>query len=447
MACVVGLVALAGAAGLIGASPASAAPTTSLVYSTDSGSTWVTNPTLTSGQQVLVREYYNNDTSATIPATSLTTSLPAGFTLVAGSTTVCLNPGTTDPTHPTAELACNTDAGQGGAINEGAVWSGGTLTISPTAGLLTQPTNATSGILQVGEFKYLSLDQCAYDGSVAQPLVYAVPSTGNTPPFSAGTTASNTAQAAPVCGPGTSAYAAQAANSGVANISLLGQRYLNLDQCFYDNSGIVFTQLVSTTPNAPNHFTAATTASNTQPASQTCGAGAGAWAYQAGNSGIANVDLLGNSTLNLDQCAFDGTVQDPITYFVPHTPNPPFSAATGASGSSPASPTCGVGTTGYAPQAANSGVANIGLVDPTRGQGFVQFAMTAPTVTSTITEPQTCGLTGAGTGNPTCTGNVTITATVGAPLLNLPVAVVALGLVGLIGLAVWYRRTTAANAS
>lgn len=427
----VGLRAAAGAAvaalmiGVLGAAPASAAPTTTLVYSTDGGATWTPNPTVGAGQQVIARLYYANDTPGTIAGTQLTTAIPAGFTLVPGSTTTCLNPGTNDPTNPTSELACNTDAGQGGAINESAVWSGGNLTISPTAGLLTQSPSATSGILQVGEPRYLNLDQCNYFGpTLRDSIVYIVPTTPNTPPFSAGSGTGNTAQASPVCGPGAGGFPYQPSNSGVANIPLLGQRYVNLAQCnYYGSSTDSITYFVPSTPNAPFH--ASTGASNTTPALPTCGPGAGGYPYQAGNSGITNIDLLGNTVLNLDQCIYYGTTTDAITYAVPSTPNAGFTAATTASNASPSLPTCGPGRGGYPYQPTNSGIGNFNLVDTGRGQGFVQFVMTAPSPATTLVEPQTGGLTGTGTGDPTTTGTLTVAAVGGAPLAEGWPAVIA----------------------
>ena len=43
-----------------------------------------------------------------------------------------------------------------------AVWSGRTLTISSTAGLFSQGTGHTSGVLAMGKTRYLNLDDCTY---------------------------------------------------------------------------------------------------------------------------------------------------------------------------------------------------------------------------------------------------------------------------------------------
>jgi hypothetical protein len=147
-------VALLGAVVTLIASAATvgAAPSITLEYSTDGGTTWSTAPTVSAGGTVLARVYYTNDTTGAIDGTQVSTSLPSGFVLVPGSTRVCLNPSTTNPTSPdSTELACNTDADQGGAIADSAVWSGGTLNISPTAGLFGQSSGATSGVLAMGK--------------------------------------------------------------------------------------------------------------------------------------------------------------------------------------------------------------------------------------------------------------------------------------------------------
>ena len=147
-----------------------------LVYSVDNGSSWTTTlPALTNGETVLVRDYFDNTTLVDEPSISVQATVPAGYTRVGGTTKVCLNPGTTDPTKPTTEVVCNTDAGQGGAINETAVWSGSALTISPSAGIEGQSTSATSGYLLAGRKKYLNLDLCSYyNASVNDSFQYAI---------------------------------------------------------------------------------------------------------------------------------------------------------------------------------------------------------------------------------------------------------------------------------
>jgi hypothetical protein len=91
----IGAVVMFGSAGVAGA-----AVTTNLVYSTDNGATWTTSPTAAAGQTVLVREWYDNTDTAAHGGESLTTSIPAGFSLVPSSTKVCTSPLSSDPTAP-----------------------------------------------------------------------------------------------------------------------------------------------------------------------------------------------------------------------------------------------------------------------------------------------------------------------------------------------------------
>jgi hypothetical protein len=185
-------------------------------------------------------------------------------------------------------------------------------------------------------------------------------------------------------------------------------------------------------------FAAGTTASNSTPSTPTCGPGAGTFARNPLNSGVANIDLLGATTLNLEQCMYYGSGTDGLTYAVPSTPNAPFGASTHASSGNVAAPTCRPGSGGYVYQPANSGVTNIGLIDSTRGQGFVQFAMVAPSpaITTTYTEPGQ--VNGAGTGNPTTSGTITVDASLGTPLLSPWIGAGALLVVGVTGAS---RRT------
>lgn len=230
-------------------STVSAAPSSNIVYSTDDGATWSNSPTAKSGQEVIARLYFNNDGSSNVTDAQMSTTLPSGFNRVPGSTKVCLNPGTTDPTNPTSEMACNTSAGQGGAINEGAVWSGNALTIAPNAGVYGQATNATTGLMAAGKKKYLNLHQCMRS---TDPSYDWIPTIVNDLPattWSAGTNTSNTADSAASC-TAIAGWPTYAAISGVQNLELTGKRYLNLHQCtFYYGDATNGTRYISTVIN------------------------------------------------------------------------------------------------------------------------------------------------------------------------------------------------------
>jgi hypothetical protein len=395
---------------VLAAIPASAAPSVTLVYSTDGGTTWSSTPTVSSGGTLLVRAYYANDTTGAISSSQVTTSLPSGFTLVAGSTRVCLNPSTTTPTSPNAsELACNTDADQGGAVNEGAVWGGSTLTISPTAGLFGQATSATSGVLAMGKTRYLNLEQCVYFHS---PNTYTnlLPNTP-TSGFNTGTGLANTAATSPTCNPGgINAYALQSSDSGAFALDLLGHRFLNLEQCAYFDGIDIYTNLLPDTPTA--EFNTGTNAANTAAAGPTCSIGTGGYHVQTNDIAALALDTLNDRYLNLEECDYLGG-QDTYSNLLPNTLNSAFNTGTSASNTPATSLSCGAGAGGYDFFFGNSALLALDTLDTNRGAGFVEFSMTAPSPSATQPFGQSASLSGAGTGNPT--GAATITVAVPTP--------------------------------
>ena len=296
-------------------SVASAAPSQTIVYSTDGGATWSTNVSLTPGQNFYVRQYNNNDTTDTINGVSVTTTLPAGFVRTANSTVVCINPSQGAAVLPAinqSEIACNdltNAAGQGGPIGEAAVWSGQNLTISPTANVYgTTPLNATNGPFAMGKKRYLNLNQCSfYDAANTDAYVQVVADTPNPGPFTTGTNASNTAD--PItggCSAGDANFALQPTNSANVPLDLLAQRYANLHDCDY-YSAADLDSFDAFTPNATNGgglFAAGTNSKNTADAAVTCGAGGAAFVQQPGDSGVQALDMLQNRYANLHQCTF-----------------------------------------------------------------------------------------------------------------------------------------------
>jgi hypothetical protein len=424
----------------MGTAPVWASPSSTLVYSVDGGSTWSSNVTASAGQTVLVREYYDNDTDATITGAQVTTTLPSGFTLVPGTTEVCLNPGTTDPTNPTSELECNTNTGsanapddQGGAIDEAAVWSGSNLTVSPTAGLFGQPTDETSGPLAVGMAKYLNMDQCVYTNSTTNNFTSIVPLPGN-PLFNADTNAADTATPTS-CGPGGGGYTPQG-GTGVANYPLLGQAYFNLAQCYYT---VPVTAWNSPGGGGSNTDENPTNSDTVTPA---CGSG-----EAASNSGILSMALLDNQYINLDECTYVGPTQSYSSALDVANTGGDFDAGSNISTTPQTTDTCGPGISGWPLNSADSGVLSLDYLDSTRGQGFIQWQMTAPSPSTTTTYNQTGQLTGAGTGNPSTTGTITVAATVGTPMADPEIAGLAVGGLLVVGLGLFgvrrFRRNLA----
>jgi hypothetical protein len=351
-----------------------------LVYSTDGGKTWTTAPLVAAGKTVLVREYDNNATAANISGASLSTSLPAGFTRVAGSTVVCAAPGTQSVSVPAASPVCDTSTGQGGAITESAVWSGSKLTISPTAGLDGQPTNQTAGPLPIGRKAYLNLQSCEYLNVAKNNYEALTASDG--PAYAIGTNASNTADASATCGPGNGFKLHLTA---ALNLSLTAKKYLNLEQCEYSN-GTYETLMVGEQGAA---YAVGTNTANTANTTASCGPGAG---FRLRTSSVTALDLLDNRYVNLESCEYNNSVTYEafgITAYGPYTTGTSATTTPGTIGA------CGIGTAVWALD--KTMVNTIDTLDTSRGQGYVQFTMTAPTKTTTSTQTATMTASGATT--------------------------------------------------
>jgi hypothetical protein len=403
--------------GVVGmSSPAGAAPTNTIVYSSDGGNTWVTDATVPAGANVLVRVYYDNDTANDITDAQVSTSIPAGFTRVPDTTRVCLNPGTTDPTRPSAELKCNTDTGMGGPIDESAVWSGDTLTIAPNAGVYGVPTDATSGLLAAGSPRYLNLNQCQYarqdGGDIAWYSSHLDSSPGGN--FSAGTNVANTADSLPSCDSGNSVWPHSAVWSGVEALDLLGNRYLNLHQCEYqrpDNTGDAwFMNMI----NRGGRYSAGTNVSNAADPAPSCGSSTAPWSPSPAYTSVSAFDLIGNRYLNLHQCQYVRADGEDVSWFVTALDRPSgataYAAGTNVSDAPDAAPDCGPAQDVWSFSPGWSGVTPLDLLDTTRGQGFVEFEIVAPSPDVTTTYPQDSGMTGTGTGSPADTGTITVEA-------------------------------------
>jgi hypothetical protein len=401
------------------ASAASAAPSQTIVYSTDGGATWSTNVSLTPGQNFYVRQYNNDDTTDTINGVSVTTTLPAGFVRSANSTYVCINPSQGAAVLPAinqSEIACNdltNAAGQGGPISEAAVWAGQNLTISPTANVYgTTPLNATNGPFAMGKKRYLNLNQCAFNEPVnTDAYVQVVADTPHPGPFTTGTNTSNTAD--PItggCSAGDALYPLQATNSANVPLDLLAQRYANLHDCDYYFAGSA-DSFDAFTPNATNGaplFAAGTNSANTADAAVNCGAGGFGYVAQPGDSGVQALDTLQNRYANLHQCTFLSADPDHYTQLVSTVPNSGagYTTGTNASDTADAALTCGAGNATYAPDGLNSGLQALDTLDQARGYQFVQYNVTAPTgvgAAGTYTQP------GALTGGVTASDTGTIT--------------------------------------
>jgi hypothetical protein len=345
---------------------------------------------------------------------------------------VCLNPGTTDPTNPSSELACNTDSGQGGGIDESSVWSAGNLTISPTAGIYGQPVGQTTGPMAMGKVRFLNLDQCNYANTTVHYTSW-VPVSNNGGSFSAGSNVSSSAATSPTCGGGAGTFVLATTNSAADPLDLLAHKFVNLEQCEYGNGSQLYSTAVANTSNSGGAFDTGTNSSN-QAASPppTCGSGAGGYILEPVNSGVAALDLLDNRYANLDECDYHNTTFNYAGLVDTANNNGAFDTGTSASDTPQTTLSCGPGAGGFTEIPSNSGFLSLDTLDASRGQGFVQFEMTAPQVNASTTEQQNGGLTGSGTGDPTTSGSIIIAATGGASMADPWIAACAVGGVGLV---------------
>ncbi|HWJ96583.1 MAG TPA: hypothetical protein VNQ33_00405, partial [Acidimicrobiales bacterium] len=357
---------------------ASAATSSDLLYSTDGGASWSSSVTVAPGGTVLVRQWYDNNGSAAETGASLSTTLPGGFSLNGGSTKVCLNPSTSSPASPNgSELVC-------ASSNEGAVWSGADLQVSPTAGLFGQSNGQTSGILEMGKKRYLNLHQCGYNRLDPGMTEYVTTFAQLSGSYSAGTNASNTADAAPTCGPGnvTNLLPTATLTSNMA-LDLMGQRYVNLNQCGYRRLDPGMTEYANTFAQVSGNYSAGTNASNTADAAPTCGPGNPA-NLEPPSSLTRNLalDLLGKRYVNLHQCGYNRLDPDMTEYITTGVATPGnYSAGTNASNTADAAAVCGPGSGApdfLAQTASLTAVKALDLLDTARGHGYVEYALTAP---------------------------------------------------------------------
>lgn len=361
-----------------GMAPAGAATTSNLLYSVDGGSTWSSSVTAAPGQTVLVRQWFSNDGAANETNAKIGTTVPAGFTLAGGTTKVCLNPTTTNPTAPDSSEEVCADA------NEAAVWTGSTLQVSPSAGHYGEPATSTVGNLAFGRKRYLNLQQCQYQSTIPAWLSIMLPNTYGGTQFDGNTNVSNTAATAQSCGPVGPSYTFSSAQSGFAALPLLGRGYLNLHECSYRETGSnQFFSTWVTNPFGGSQYDAGTNTSNTSENFDddlSCGAPITGWGYSSDQSGLASLPLNARY-LTLHSCVYRNTTDS--TWFTAVTPN--ADAGTGndahpSVGATPASPVCGdpATTFGWTLDTTLTRTEPLDLLDTQRSAGYVAYSITAP---------------------------------------------------------------------
>jgi hypothetical protein len=399
-------------AGLVlaaGALPASADPgtgdgtTTNLLYSVNGGA-WTDSPVAQRGDTVTARLFYDTTREDTLTGVSLTSQIPEGFSYVAGSTRNVLAPGTNVLT---GAVSSETKA----SPVADSVWSGETITVSPSAGFLGEPTSSESGFLRNGVKRYVNLHECQYYSAANNDWYINVVDAGGA--YRAGTNASNTADTARDCGPG-GAYSLTNYSS-VQNLDLLGNRYVNLHQCQY---------YAPTTADYYNTwgkfgpYATGTGSGNSADSAAECGPGTTVWTDVPGWSFAQPLDMVGNRYANLHQCQY--YLPQSTDYYSSLVNEGPAAYRTGTNASNTADTAerCGAGVDPWQLVPQWSFASALDIMDTARGQGFIEFRMTsevpeAPACGETVTEPEVVSdrtgvMTGAGTGTPTSTATVTL---------------------------------------
>jgi hypothetical protein len=387
-----------------------AAPSANVVYSTDSGTTWSSDSTVKSGQELTARLYFNNDGTSNINDAQMATNMPAGFTLIPGSTRTCLNPGTISPTNPTSEMVCNNNAGQGGTINEAVVWSGGSLTIAPNAGIYGEATYATSGLMAAGKKRYLNLHQCLRQTSPAYDYITVAINDPPATTWYAGTNASNAADGSVSCGTASAGWTLHGTISSVQNLDLLGKRYANIHQCMHyladATNGNRYITTLTNNPVATNWATGTNTA-NAANSTVSCAAPGSGWVYHPTVSDIQPLDTLHNRYINIHECVRVYTSGLYLSAFIDNPNGTGWRTGTNVSNTPDTVVSCPE-VSGWPMHTTLSDVQAIDTLDAARGQGFVEYKMIAPAVTETQSYNQTATLTGTGTGDPSSNGNITV---------------------------------------
>jgi uncharacterized repeat protein (TIGR01451 family) len=413
----------------------------------------VDNPTIQPGQTITERIYYNNTGDQSFDNVSIQSSIPQGFTVTGLKN--CMVPS------PSEEI-CS------GPLPINSLITNNQLSVSPVAGLYdagspasqggTSP-NSTSGILPIGQKKYVQLTECVYlhhsGGPVFQGrsyyyspytavtlhFVHPRPVDGTREHYGAVQTASNTVDNEVRCAPGYNrSYILFRPNLNPAspfanlktNIDIAGKRYFRLTECTYANSyntSQVYSPYVALgvrnfVYNGQTYtFGAPQTAGNTLKQALDCGQGGPDYVLQTpnsqlepNNSRISNIDILGKRYLQLTECIYIpsnlGNVY-PYTTFAfrvadyTNLDGTPvyWGAPQVASNTIDQNANCAPGGKYpyYTLQSAYNNNAfshdaksNIDLLDTTRGKGYIELTMTAPTTLGTYTQNVTLsGINGA----------------------------------------------------
>lgn len=342
---------------VIGTSIPAPNPSIDVRYSHDCGSTFVDDATPYLGENFIARIYFDNTGDAVGTDAQITTTLPAGFDRVPDTTRVCLAP--TD-----GEIVCNTDPGQGGAIDESAVWSGSSLSIAPSAGVAGEVPGAISGQLEIGRKRYLNTHECHYFDGFGDRLFLTDQGT-------TGTNVSNEIDTTATCQ--AVAHGRNLVSGFVNSHELLGNRYFNIHECHYHFFFVDRIFLVGTGASG-------TTASNQSDPMLSCQPSAGAHTLLPGESNLRNLDLAGHRYLNFHQCVMlNGADHVGLV----------ATSGSGTNAGDTADTLVQCPSMSGAHTLVAGTISALDLLDPMRGRGFVEYHVTATDTPSNVVQTVT----------------------------------------------------------
>ena len=323
---------------------ASSTTSLSLAFSTTGKpGTWRQNLTVSAGSKLYVQMAYDNRGTIALRDASIYSRLPAGFKLVPNSTQSCVSPSS-------SETICNLSRGQGGALNESQIWSNSTLTVAPDAGLFDTPSDARSGLLDIGKVAFLNLVKCSYYNT----------RTGNTDNVF-GFAPANQARAQTLCGQGSGEVVLRTANSAVYPTNIVGKSYVNMQVCDYINWAV----------NGGNTDEAVGTAPWNLPLSLSCGQFANpAIQLRLPHSSVETAYHRGFRYLRFLDAQYEnistGNTDDALSLTAALEPllTMPFAEGEG----------------NIRLSRERSLVQNIDLLDKARGKGFIQFQVVVPSL-------------------------------------------------------------------
>jgi uncharacterized repeat protein (TIGR01451 family) len=330
------------------------------------------NISVNEGDTVTVRVKYDNTGNQTVTAVNIKDSIPVGFTYVPGSTKNCLVP-------TTAETVCDS----GNATQKDSLFTAltGTSGTSPTAGLYDAADigatgtdyGANTGLLEIGKKRYLNLNVCYYYGTDSY-VEYT--DNGSLTGFVAGTKVSNLTQNLVNCGTGGFGYNYNSSNSGVQNLDLLNKKYFNLNQCSYADTVDSYTNLIDGLPTT--NWNAGTNTSNISQTVNNCGIAGYGYGVDSNISALKSMNLIGNRYINLAKCTYYNGSRPHYISAIDNITNSQYAANTSIS-NTPTTISCGAGQAGHPLESVSTNIQNLDLLDTTRGKGYIEYKMIAPT--------------------------------------------------------------------